>query len=531
MRGRRDLEESIQVTGNQKKPPSSDEPRVLADSGLSLRDFQAFAAGAVRFYASDLRRQLLVEDLIEIQAPDVEPDLRFVLWVELEEQVAALLFFRNPLESTRAEDGTFQVESHWEIAFLLPEELEPATEELWSRGGALQTPNGRCPLALQHVDDEEWLPDPDGLGFMTGLLEALAATTEAELNHGEWEKPVSVAGEEVLYRLRLPDSGKGPPATVGPPDPRLRERPLRDLQRLMKDRDFASVDEMTGGLDGIDSPDRIPHPEPVTAEEHAQELIDSALRTRGRSRLKLARLALERWPDCAEAYVLQAELLQDLETRLGFYRQGVAAGERALGPLLDERAGELWDVLAARPYLRALQGEAETLLALNRVGDAVGVLREMLGLEARDPLQMRNALTTALLSLGRDVEARELLDRYGEELTWPAYSRALLAFRQGGDTSEARHLLHKAFTSNGAVPLYLLDLVMLPGGPTSELPEPIGEAAAYAMANFQAWDQTPGALHWVDDVMMERSLGPGAGPQPRSGKKKKEPPKGGDLPS
>jgi tetratricopeptide (TPR) repeat protein len=288
---------------------------------------------------------------------------------------------------------------------------------------------------------------------------------------------------------------------------------------MMKERKFSSVEELKASLAEIVSLDQIPHPEPVMPSELAQEMIDSALTTRGRARLKLARAVLQVWPDCAEAYVLQAELRQNQETRLDLYRRGVAAGERALGPLLDEKAGELWDILLARPYLRALQGLAETLLALNRLADAAGVLREMLGLETRDPARMRDLLTSVLLVLGHDTEARELLDRYGEDSAWPAYSRALLDFRQGGDSLRSRRYLHKALKANGAVPLYLLDLVVLPTqGAAAELPEPVGEALAYSTVNFQVWRETPGALEWLEEIMVDFEPG-GSGPKRRPGKK------------
>ena len=510
------------MTWNQKKPPSSDEPRILAEAGLSLRDFNAFAAAAVRFYTSELRRELLLEDLIEIQEPTVEPDLRFVLWVEIEGQISSLLFFRNPLDSERGEDGTFRVESHWEIAFLLPEELEAETREIWSAGLVPQTPDGRCPIPLQHADMDEWFPDAGRLGFLTGLLTVLAATTEADLDSGQWQKDLAGEGETLLYRLRLPEHPEGSPRAVGPPDPRLQERQLRDLQRMMKEREIGSVEELKASLAEIESPDQIPHPEPVTPSEQAQEMIDAALWTRGRSRLKLARAALRVWPDCAEAYVLQAELRQSPEARLDLYRRGVAAGERALGPVLDEKAGELWDVLSARPYLRALEGLAETLLGLDQTADAAAVLREMLGLETRDPLHMRDMLTTALLALGRDTETRELLDRYGEDSAWPAYSRALLEFRQGGDSLESRRQLRKALTANSAVPLYLLDLVVLPTeGAPAGLPEPVGQAITYSIFNLEVWQQTPGALDWLEDLMVDFEPG-GAGPKRRPGRKAKK---------
>jgi hypothetical protein len=49
-------------------------------------------------------------------------------------------------------------------------------------------------------------------------------------------------------------------------------------------------------------------------------------------RVRLAREALAICPDCADAYVLLAEHTTSRKEALRLYEQGVAAGERALGP-------------------------------------------------------------------------------------------------------------------------------------------------------------------------------------------------------
>ena len=47
--------------------------------------------------------------------------------------------------------------------------------------------------------------------------------------------------------------------------------------------------------------------------------------------MKLARQALELWPDCADAYVLLAQAASGLERARELLEEGVAAGERAVG--------------------------------------------------------------------------------------------------------------------------------------------------------------------------------------------------------
>ncbi|WP_243663406.1 hypothetical protein [Rhodothermus marinus] len=54
-------------------------------------------------------------------------------------------------------------------------------------------------------------------------------------------------------------------------------------------------------------------------------------------------------------WVVLAEEADELAEALRCYREGVAAGERVLGPApLAQECGQLWQIPEARPYLRAV---------------------------------------------------------------------------------------------------------------------------------------------------------------------------------
>ena len=90
----------------------------------------------------------------------------------------------------------------------------------------------------------------------------------------------------------------------------------------------------------------------------AQALVYEAFaRPEPAERVRMARQALEISPDCADAYVILAEHAKTAQETLEFYRQGVAAGERALGPeKFREEVGRFWGVLETRPYMCAEKG-------------------------------------------------------------------------------------------------------------------------------------------------------------------------------
>ena len=79
-----------------------------------------------------------------------------------------------------------------------------------------------------------------------------------------------------------------------------------------------------------------------------------------------------------------------------------------------------------------------------------------------------------------------------------AYTKALVAFRDGGETAQANKLLMQAVKANKHVPAYLLGHKQLP----HDLPPYISvggedEAASYAVGNRRAWLNTPGAISWL----------------------------------
>ncbi len=233
----------------------------------------------------------------------------------------------------------------------------------------------------------------------------------------------------------------------------------------------------------------------------AQQVIYRAWETVGRERrLTLARKALAISPDCADAYVLLAEETEAVDEALELYRQGVEAGERALGKeTFEDEAGDFWLILETRPYMRARAGLARCLWESGRCDEAIAHYRGLLKLNPHDNQGIRYILASCLLELGRDEEVAGLLKQYEEDVAAAfAWTGALLAFRGQGDGTEAREKLAAAIESNPHVPMFMLGRKRLP----RRLPDLIGfgdesEAVCYAAENIDAWKGTAGALSWL----------------------------------
>lgn len=215
---------------------------------------------------------------------------------------------------------------------------------------------------------------------------------------------------------------------------------------------------------------------------------------------ELARKALEACPDCADAYVMLAELAGSPAGAIPLFEQGVAAGERAM----DQRAfledvGQFGGILETRPYMRARFGLARALGAIGRLDEAIEHDWDLLRLNSRDNQGVRYHLAGALLDRGRLDDLVRLVEQFEDEAspTW-AYTKALLAFRREGDSEAARARLAEARAINPHVPAQLLGEAAAPVRPEDSADSgDEDEAADYAAASHRHWRAAPGALDWL----------------------------------
>lgn len=238
------------------------------------------------------------------------------------------------------------------------------------------------------------------------------------------------------------------------------------------------------------------------AVDAAQEIMYDAWEIDDRrKRVALARKALKTSPLCADAYVLLAqETAQSLDEAIAVFRQGVAAGEKALGKeTFRNDVGDFWGLLETRPYMRARQGLALSLWKRGSRDEAAAHCQDMLRLNPNDNQGIRYLLLDCLLAMGRDAQAEQLLAQYEDDAgaAWD-WSKVLLSFRRTGDSAQSREALGQAVATNEHVPAYLLGDKTMP----RKLPDYISwgdetEAIAYVDGAAEAWASTPGSLVWL----------------------------------
>lgn len=459
-------------------------PDILAGAGVTVEQAAAFAEAGARFFTAAPWRFLANDDLLYVEAPEMEEGLRYVSVMGAAEQEFGLFFPRGRDQWEELQEGRLKAldEGHgfWGVSFDPPWEVPPGDLDLWESRGLAREESGKLPFACRRRRGTLERPDARTLAFFEGLMNALAATSEAEMDTGRWEKEVRTFTGPLRFRLSLPDLFE--PDAAG-----------EILARWKSSGEGSS-------------------------EETADELADAAWQARGRRRILLARRALEIWPDCADAYVLLGRHAATPQEAHDFFAQGVAAGERALGPeVFREDAGHFWGLVETRSYMQARLWLAESLRVLGRGEEAVAHFEDMLRLNPGDNQGARYTLANLLLELEWHDRLTELLDRYkDDDLADFSYTRALLAFRREGDSIEALRLLREALKSNAFVPHYLLGRRTLPlQTPALFSPGRDDEAGGYALEAIDLWRNTSGALEWLK----RRTSGPR--PTARRSKKKR----------
>ncbi|MCU0488972.1 MAG: hypothetical protein MUE67_08480 [Anaerolineales bacterium] len=217
-------------------------------------------------------------------------------------------------------------------------------------------------------------------------------------------------------------------------------------------------------------------------------------------RIQLARQALERSPECAEAYNLLAEdLAVNQGQELKYYQKAVETGLRAVGEaFIEQHRGALWQETPARPYLRGLAGMTRVLWGLGRREEAARYFKELLSLDEEDALYAHFGLQFLYLEMGQWAEAHNLSRQFANQDCQWLYNCALISFRQLGEQEEPQHWLAQALKSNPYVPDYLSGRLRLPAEqPESIRPGQKSEAIQYASIFNSFWRQAPGAIDWL----------------------------------
>lgn len=215
--------------------------------------------------------------------------------------------------------------------------------------------------------------------------------------------------------------------------------------------------------------------------------------------VELAIKALELWPDCADAYFILADEVDDIYEAKELFEEAVKAGERALGnKKFMEYTGSFWIQEETRPYMRARFQLAGILWVLDKKEAAAEHFKDMLLLNPNDNQGVRHYLINWLLDIGDYDGFEKIMSDYNKDTyAGMKYSRALYLYSTGKLT-DASDKLREAMKANIFVTDYLLGSKRLP----EMLPELIGrgdenEAIFYASEAYDLWHNKGTAIPWL----------------------------------
>jgi tetratricopeptide (TPR) repeat protein len=486
-------------------------PDALDAPGVTVERMRAFAAAARDFYQAAPWQHLSGEDLIQVEAPAVASGLRYLTVLGAAGQTFGLGFFTRPREFEAVQESPepetlLSQRGRWSVLYGPVEDMPFGDVDLWEEHHLPVAGPSAYPVAAWFGPDGGLRrPRAKELADLEAVLIALSRSTETEMDRGRWTHDVRSHDGLRTVTLAIPELlsplDAAPRRQPGPPDRRAMERLTAEVERFAQTSMFESLDEANAALrQRFSGPiDDLPSTA-TTPIEKAQDLMYRAFEARGRRRIQLARKALELSADCADAYVVLAEESGVLENARVLYEQGVAAGERALGPdVFAKEVGRFWGIVSTRPYMRARLGLAQCLEALDLGEEAIEHYRELIRLNPGDNQGVRYSFLAALLLAGRDDEAAALIEQFGDEPTalW-RYGRALSVFRREGDSRAARECLRAALRTNRHVPQLLTGDAEWPGPePTAYAPGSREEAAICDSDLGDAWEATPDATRWL----------------------------------
>jgi len=279
----------------------------------------------------------------------------------------------------------------------------------------------------------------------------------------------------------------------------LPDRHHRLLERLINKAQPKSIEELQellNSLAGAPLPD-IPEEE-LTPEDRAFDLVDEAWSSGAAKGQKLARQALELWPDCIPAYEYLFVAAKSKKQRLEYIEKAVEIGQRLFGgEFRKKNAGSFWGITETRPYMRSLQSLAQFHAEEGNLSKAIEIWEDIIRLNPSDNQGIRYSLLPALLRR-RDLKSyRKYRKKYREETAPFSFNDALAAFMEEGATPSATMRLRIAAANNShIIPLLLHDSPPsgIPDNYTLYSPE---EAKIYANDAWQLWRDIPGALEWL----------------------------------
>ena len=408
------------------------------------------------------------------------------------------------LKDAMNKELTWDSPIHLEVAKLFVERTTGLYEEediydlvtIWNRYAAETQPIIRkvavFPAVLEHM--------------LTILTDTFMTQAQLAAKYGVSAATISNKTDQVFdyfvaHWEAMEDSSEEPPMNAQQ-SRREMEAQMKAIQDMLANQDFETMEEAQAFLNNLMQNGGIPPAPAVQAGtkndvsgRKSAALLDQAIAQNDPvKREKLARQVIEINPDEADAYSILGELAPNPRVAAYYYREGMLAGERAIGEKRFKAAkGHFWMDVETRPYMRAKLSYAQACATMFNQEEAILQLEEMLELNPNDNQGVRDLLLLAYLEEHEYKKALQLITTFEEDgSAWFAYSRVLAEQGLDKPVSTIKNLLRQAVKTNPHVSAYLVGKKKLP----KKAPEYVGfgddrEAIYYVQGNYHLWQLQP----------------------------------------
>ncbi len=477
----------------------------LADSSCSVPQIRAYAEAAAAFYRARPWQFLSDTDLLRIQTPKPPKFLQHATALGAGRREFGLGFYDSAdmhwdVRAQRLDISSLEVFS---LTFNPISEAMPKDVALWKEHDLALETGDAFPQFLFYSRQNTRAPKPKELEYVTIVLAALAETSEAEIDSGEWSKQVSIQGKNKRCKISIPDLLAPPDRKAWldrgmMPEPRGNERHFRMIQAVAAQNEGMEPEQLnellnsqfTGSIDDFDYPSATPF-------DQAENLCFAAIDTYGRRRIQLARQALQEDPTHVEANVLLAESTHDTTRKIELFRKAVELGRSQQAELLKSEVGHFWGISETRPLMRAKYGLARSLARDGQANEAIAEMLDILRLNTNDNLGVRYEIIPLLLSQNREKEAVAVLNQYPEETANWLYLKAQVEFRHEGPKGRA---VQKAMAAAIRFNPHVVELLMSDEPPMMAEHYALGspeEAAIVIEEQLESWTETEGFVEWM----------------------------------
>lgn len=233
----------------------------------------------------------------------------------------------------------------------------------------------------------------------------------------------------------------------------------------------------------------------LVAQDFAYQAMEAG---KASEALVLARKAMELDGECTDAQVLLAKAeLASPRALAKEIRLIASRAESRLGtPFLQQFRGKLWEIVEARPFLRAKASLAEALERAGKSADAILHLEALLAMDPADHLKARLPLVRCYLSAGK-LQSLEPLLKKDADFPFMAWATVLARLKAGNEKA-ARKALERARKIAPLVEDFLTGRQKLPRKqkPSHE-PGPSEIAAATLKLFGELWNNDREAMYWL----------------------------------